>query len=68
MAAYRELIGSVGAIRQEDLFVILGKVQDVFGCIPKVVVADLAARSGVPETRIWGALTAYPGFTVANED
>ena len=64
IAAYRELAGQAGPVAEEDLFLLLGKVQDTFGRVPRAVVEDLAARSRVSEARIWGALTAYPGFTV----
>ncbi|MHC4441748.1 MAG: hypothetical protein ACYTF1_15825 [Planctomycetota bacterium] len=64
MEAYYELAGQDSSIDVEDLFLLIGKLQDTFGCMPKAAVQDLAARSGVPEARIWGALTAYPDFKV----
>ena len=67
MEAYHELVGRSGGIAEQELFLVLGKVQDTFGSVPRVVVEDLAERSGVPEARIWGALTAYRDFRVAEE-
>jgi hypothetical protein len=68
MEAYHELVGQGGAIPQKDLFLVIGKVQDTFGSVPRRVVQDLSARSGVPEARIWGALTAYRGFRVTERE
>ncbi len=65
--AYHELLGRADPIAPEDLFLVIGKVQDTFGSVPRSVVQDLAARSGLGEARIWGALTAYPGFKVTEE-
>ena len=66
--AYHQLVGQKGSVAEEELFLILGKVQDTFGCVPRAVVEDLASRSGAPVARIWGALTAYPGFQIEEGD
>ena len=62
--AYYEIAGQDSSIDVEDLFILIGQLQDTFGCVPKAAVQDLSARSGVPEARIWGALSAYPDFKV----
>ena len=67
MADYREWIGGEDPITGKNLFLVIGKVQDAFGSVPRAVVQDLAVRSGVPEARIWGALTAYRDFEVPEE-
>jgi hypothetical protein len=68
MEAYYGLVGRDDPIAREDLFALLGKTQDRFGRVPRAVVEDLAARSGVSEARIWGALTAYPDFDLSEEN
>ena len=68
MATYRALLGQDNSVTEQDLFLVLNKVQDTFGSVPRSVVEDLSARSGVPEARIWGALTAYRGFNVTEEE
>jgi NADH:ubiquinone oxidoreductase subunit E len=49
------------------LFILLGKVQDAFGYVPAEVVRDLAARTGVAEARLYGALTSYGDFEIESE-
>ena len=67
MDAYYELVGRDQPLAEQDLFAALGRTQDAFGCVPRSVVEDLAARSGVAPARIWGALTAYPDFKISAE-
>ena len=64
---YENLIKQTGEVRAENLFVFLGKVQDVFGYVPKEVVCDVATRTGFSETRIYGALTSYRHFNVRSK-
>jgi len=64
MQSYRTLVWRSGGAHQENLFGLLGAVQDEFGCVPKEVIRDLAAQTGVSEAQIYGALTAYRGFRV----
>ncbi len=62
--AYQAILRRSGGARKENLFALLGSVQDEFGYIPKEIVCDLAARTGVSQTQIYGALTAYRDFKV----
>jgi NADH:ubiquinone oxidoreductase subunit E len=64
MQTYQNLIKRSGAVTQENLFNLLGKVQDKFGYVPREVVRDLASRTGLAEARIYGALTSYKDFKV----
>jgi len=61
---YEKIAGRNSPVAVEDLFILLGKVHDAFGFIPRQVVEDLAERSGVPAARIFGALTAYKDLHV----
>jgi len=67
MQIYQKLVKDSGGATKENLFSLLGKVQDKFGCIPPEVVHDLAAKTGVAEARIYGALTSYGHFKVKLE-
>jgi len=67
METYQNLVKDVGGLTAENLFMFLGKVQDAFGCVPREVVRDVAARTGFSETRIYGALTSYRDFKVRLE-
>ena len=61
---YQNLLRSTGGVTKENLFVVLGRVQDSFGFVPKKVISDLSAKTGVAEARIFGALTSYGDFKV----
>ncbi len=65
--AYLKLAGKEQSVPLGAVFHLLGQVQDAFGCIPHRVVVDLARRSGLSEARLYGALTAYPGFRLLPE-
>lgn len=65
-AKYQALVPAA-AIPGDTVFALLGKVQDSLGCIPASVITDLAARSGLPAARIFGAVTAYPDFTLTED-
>lgn len=65
--AYLKLAGKEPRVPLGDVFRLLGQVQAAFGCIPRRVVVDLARRSGLSEARLYGALTAYPGFQLHPE-
>lgn len=67
MNTYEKLLEHTGGATSENLFGVLGKVQDTFGYVPRAVVCDLAARTGIAEARIYGALTSYRDFTVKFE-
>jgi NADH:ubiquinone oxidoreductase subunit E len=49
------------------MFMFLGKVQDTIGYVPREVVCDLAARTGIAEARLYGALTSYGDFKIGWE-
>jgi NADH:ubiquinone oxidoreductase subunit E len=67
MNTYEKLLEQTGGVTRENLFGVLGKVQDTFGHVPREVVHDLATRTGIAEARIYGALTSYRDFTVEFE-
>ncbi len=61
---YQELVKQSGSVTGKNLFMLPGKVQDTFGYVSREVVCDLAAGTGLSETRIYGALTSYRDFKV----
>ena len=67
METYQKLLKQSGGITSESLFILLGRVQDTFGYVPREVIGDLAARTGFSEARIYGALTSYRDFEVRVE-
>ena len=62
MQTYQNLVKRSGGATKENLFNLLGKVQDEFGYVPSEVVRDLASKTGLAEARIYGALTSYGNF------
>jgi len=66
--AYENLLAASGPVNEVNLFILLGKVQDTFGYIPRDVLRDLAVRCGVPDARIYGALTSYRDFKLGPEE
>lgn len=67
MDTYKKLLERTGGATRENLFGLLGGVQDTFGYVPREVVHDLAKTTGVSEARIYGALTSYRDFNVGFE-
>lgn len=67
METYQNLVEDFRRITTENLFMFLGKVQEAFGYVPREVVHDVASRTGLSETRIYGALTSYRDFKVQLE-
>jgi len=65
--AWEDFIKNSGPITKENLFIILGRIQDTFGCVPREAVRDLGKKSGLPEARIYGALTSYRDFELQKE-
>ncbi|MBI3986036.1 MAG: hypothetical protein HY343_03910 [Lentisphaerae bacterium] len=65
--AYVKMIGDRPNVTSREVFRLLGQVQDAFGAVPRSVVTDLARRSTLSEARLYGALTAYPGFRLLPE-
>jgi len=68
METYQNLINEHSPVTPENLFMLVGKIQDTFGYMPPKAVHDLAAKTGVAEARIYGALTSYKDFKLRMED
>ena len=68
MQTYQNLINEHSPVTTENLFMLVGKIQDTFGYMPTKAVHDLAAKTGVAEARIYGALTSYKDFKLRMED
>ena len=64
---YKNILKHAGGASRENLFMLLGQVQDAFGYVPTAVIYDLAASTGVSQARIYGALTSYGDFVVEQE-
>jgi NADH:ubiquinone oxidoreductase subunit E len=65
--AYKNILKHAGDANKENLFMLLGQVQDALGYVPTDVICDIATRTGVSQARIYGALTSYGDFVVEQE-
>lgn len=68
MRTYQNLIDEHSPVTAENLFVLVGKIQDTFGYVPARAVRDLADKTSVAEARIYGAVTSYKDFKLQMED
>ncbi len=62
--AYQDILKRAGGANRENLFMLLGQVQDALGYVPKAAIRDLAENTGVSQARIYGALTSYGDFVI----
>lgn len=53
-----------GKAHPEEIFRILGEIQDSMGHISTDAIEALAVSSGIPKARLYGLATAYPSFKV----
>ncbi len=67
MQIYQNLLNNSSGVTRENLFILLGAVQDTFGYVPREVIRDLAASTGVAEARLYGAVTSYGEFKIESE-
>ncbi len=62
LAAVAEIVGRVGGA-DGDLIRLLQRLQERFGYLPEVVLAELARLTGLPLSRIYGVVTFYAQFS-----
>lgn len=63
--AYQDILSRLEPLDEEDIFRLMGKVQDACGYIPREILEDVSVRFGRPTTELYGAVTAYPGFRLS---
>ncbi len=63
--AYQEILSRWGPLEQDDVFRLLGAVQDACGHVPRPVLEDVSRRLRRPLAELYGAATAYPGLRTA---
>lgn len=56
-----------GEISREDVFLVLGAIQDAEGRIPRGALDEVAQRSGIPIARLYGAVTADPALKIEED-
>ncbi|MEJ5197470.1 MAG: NAD(P)H-dependent oxidoreductase subunit E [Anaerolineae bacterium] len=61
LAPLRQILDEFGG-RRDAVIPILQRVQEVYGYLPKEVMAEISRRTGIPLTRLMGVATFYAQF------
>jgi NADH-quinone oxidoreductase subunit E len=64
LAQCRAILSKYNSATLADLIPILQQVQDVYGYIPKDAVEEMAARTRIPLSKIYGVITFYSQFSL----
>lgn len=62
---YQNILARFEPIERDDIFRVLGAVQDAYGYIPREVLDDISEKFHRPVAELYGAITGYPGFKAA---
>lgn len=62
MAPAERVLSEMGQVRETDLIPLLQRLQDQYGYLPKKVMMEVAGRTGIPLSRIFGVATFYAQF------
>ena len=57
-----EILSSIGQVTGDDLIPILQQIQNVYGYLPKEVLMEVAGRTEIAASRIYGVATFYEQF------
>jgi NADH-quinone oxidoreductase subunit E len=57
-----KILDSMPNVSQNDLIPILQEVQKAYGYLPKAILTEVNARTGIPASRIYGVATFYEQF------
>ncbi|MGC8779370.1 MAG: NAD(P)H-dependent oxidoreductase subunit E [Anaerolineae bacterium] len=64
LAPLQRILDEFGG-RKDAVIPILQRVQEVYGYLPKEVMAEISRRTGIPLTRLMGVATFYAQFRLA---
>ncbi len=56
------VLAAMSPVREGDIIPLLQRLQDEYGYLPKDVVLEVARRTGLPASRIFGVATFYAQF------
>src|SRR5450759_3808771 len=57
-----KILDEMAPVREQDIIPLLQKLQDAYGFLPKEVIQEVAARTGLPASRLFGVATFYAQF------
>lgn len=60
-----KIIGDLAPVSEGAIIPLLQRIQEAYGYLPKDVIRETAARTGLPLSRIYGVATFYSQFRLA---
>jgi NADH-quinone oxidoreductase subunit E len=57
-----EILDDMAPVRERDIIPLLQKLQDAYGYLPREVMLEVAQRTGLPASRLYGVATFYAQF------
>jgi NADH-quinone oxidoreductase subunit E len=62
MAPALRVLAEMSPVREKDIIPLLQRLQDQYGYLPREVILEVAARAGLPASRLFGVATFYAQF------
>ena len=62
MAPALKVLAEMSPVREKDIIPLLQRLQEQYGYLPREVILEVAARAGLPASRIYGVATFYAQF------
>jgi len=60
-----KIVAEMSPVKEGDIIPLLQRLQDAYGYLPREVVLEVAARTGLPASRLFGVATFYGQFYLA---
>jgi len=57
-----EVLAAMSPVREKDIIPLLQRLQEAYGYLPRDVILEIARRTGLPASRIYGVATFYAQF------
>ncbi len=57
-----KLIDEMSPVQESDIIPLLQRLQDVYGYLPREIILEIASRTGLPASRMFGVATFYEQF------
>jgi len=57
-----KLIDEMSPVQESDVIPLLQRLQDIYGYLPREIILEIASRTGLPASRMFGVATFYEQF------
>ena len=57
-----KLIDEMSPVQESDIIPLLQRLQDLYGYLPREIILEIASRTGLPASRMFGVATFYEQF------